>query len=110
MRSLSVTGLFVINAYADWLQDFPLSSFVSFTWSDAAAGCQYGYTDRAAVKDIERFLRNELRYGGQYFGVIEDHLHRDVPHAHLLMEDYTDWRFAWRIWRETRGYLLLAAR
>lgn len=94
----------VINEYADWLQHFPLSSFVTFTWSDEAAGCRYVYTDRAAVKDTERFLHHELKYAGQYFGVIEDHRHRGVPHAHLLMEDCIDWRFAWQIWHKTRGF------
>mgnify|MGYP007042367800 CR=1 FL=1 len=93
----------VVNAYADWLQEFPLSSFVTFTWSDEAAGCRYVYTDRAAVKDLQRFLDRELCYSGQYFGCIEDHRHRGVPHAHLLMEDCTDWRFAWSIWKRSRG-------
>jgi len=94
----------VINEYADWLQNFPLSAFVTFTWSDAAAGWRYVYTDRAAVKDIERFLHKELAYTGQYFGVIEDHKHRGVPHAHALMEDTLDWRWVWKLWHDTRGY------
>lgn len=94
----------VINAYADWLQLFPLSSFVTFTWSDDAAQARYVYTDRAAVKDIERFLDRELKYPGQYFGVIEDHQHRNVPHAHVLMEDCVDWEFVWKVWKRSRGF------
>lgn len=93
----------VIESYGDWLQQFPLSSFVTFTWSDESAGLKYVYTDRAAVKDIERFLHKELQYPGQYFGVIEDHKHRGVPHAHVLMEDCVDWRFVWQQWHHTRG-------
>lgn len=91
-------------AYGEWLQEFPLSSFVTFTWSDEAASGRYVYTDRAAVKDIERFLDRELKYTGQYFGVIEDHMHRDVPHAHVLMEDCIDWNFVWQVWRKSRGF------
>lgn len=64
---------------------------------------RYVYTDRAAVKDIERFLHKELKYPGQYFGGIEDHKHRGVPHAHVLMEDCIDWRFVWQRWKSTRG-------
>lgn len=93
----------VIDAYGDWLKEFPLSSFVTFTWSDNAAGARFIYTDRAAVKDIERFLHHELKYPGQYFGVIEDHKHRGVPHAHVLMEDCVDWRWVWKQWHGTRG-------
>jgi hypothetical protein len=93
----------VIDAYGDWLQHFPLSSFVTFTWSDESAGLRFIYTDRAAVKDIHRFLHDELKYPGQYFGVIEDHKHRGVPHAHVLMEDCVDWRYVWHRWHTTRG-------
>jgi hypothetical protein len=93
----------VINAYADWLQSFPLSSFATFTWSDEAAGNRYVYTDRAAVKGIEWFLHREPTYGGQYFGVVEDHMHRNVPHAHVLMEDCLDWHAVWQSWNQTRG-------
>lgn len=93
----------VINAYADWLQEFPLSTFVTFTWSDEAISERYIYTDRAAVKDILRFLK-AMNYGGQYFGVLEDHMHRGVPHAHAIMEDCTDWRFMWSQWKKTRGF------
>jgi hypothetical protein len=93
----------VVNAYADWLQEFPLSSFVTFTWSNEAVTERYIYTDRAAVNDVLRFLR-EANYRGQYFGVIEDHMHRDAPHAHVLMENCTDWRFLWSQWKKTRGF------
>jgi len=94
----------VINAYADWLQEFPLSSFVTFTWSDEQARNKYIYTDRAAVKDILWFLDHELRYAGQYFGVIEDTEHRGVPHGHVLMQDGLDWNQVWWLWKRTRGF------
>jgi hypothetical protein len=105
-RGLSVvpTRAAVKAAYGDWLREFPLSSFVTFTWSDEAAAGRYVYTDRAAVKDIERFLHRELVYPGQYFGVIEDHQHRNVPHAHVLMEDCVDWRFVHGLWKRSRGF------
>lgn len=94
----------VRRATAEWLQGFPLGVFATFTWSDAAIAERYIYTDRAAVKDVRRFLDKELGYVGQYYGVVEDHMHRDVPHVHMLMEDMLDWRFTWHVWHKSRGF------
>lgn len=102
-RGYSSSRKRVVAEWGAWLQEFPLHFFVTATWSDKAAQERYIYADRSAVRDFLAFLR-DVRFTGQYFGVVEDHRHRDVLHIHALLEDQGQYmKWYWQEWFASRG-------
>ena len=79
----------VVQEWAAFLRGFGLETYLTFTYNDLY-GEEFGIkTERAALRDARKFLR-ELGYRGRYFLAVEWHREREIPHLHGMIEDI--WR------------------
>lgn len=94
-----------VQEWAEFLKRFSLSTYATFTYSDRWAQQFSIYTDRAALRDFEYFLRAaNYPCDKDYFAAVEwGNQGRQVPHLHVLLgECYRD--FLRKEWQHKRGW------